>query len=185
MGYLNIQWEIDDRLGERSWGAHGPLTKEERERKFEITSKLMEADPYHAAFEGGESIQDVKNNRFRDLQDTWHREQDGKNILIVTHGDFIRAAMVGIERLLPEQFEENEKNPEYKIRNCTILQYSRVNPEDKTDVRSRLTWRRLISPIGEPSPNNGEWIKLPRRPKQNSDELLANITALAKNLLDR
>jgi broad specificity phosphatase PhoE len=184
IGCPDIYWEIDDRLGERSWGVHGPLSIEERERKYDITSKLMEADPYHAAFEGGESIQDVKNNRFRDLLDSWHREQEGKNILVVTHGDFIRAAMVGIERLLPEQFEDNEKNPDYKIRNCTILQYSRVNPKGAQDIRSKLTWKRMVFPAShEHAPDDGKWVELPGRPKQNSSELLENINRLAPNLL--
>lgn len=103
-----IKWEIDDRLAERNWGVHGPLTIAERKERYEVTDKLMYEDPFHAAFEGGESIWGVKNERIRNLMNTWVREQDGKKILIVTHGDLIRAARVGIERILPEEFETKE-----------------------------------------------------------------------------
>ena len=175
-GYPGITWKLDDRLDERNWGVHSPLTKKEREELYETTSRLMDEDPYHAAFEGGESIWGVKNERFRDWQNTLHREQDGKNVLVVTHGDFMRAARIGIERILPEEFEAIEADPRYKIKNCTILQYSRVNPEDSQDIKPRITYRRMIYPTDiQASPDGGEWIKIGKR-EFNSEELLDRIS---------
>src|SRR5690606_26415311 len=82
---------------------HGPLTITERIESYGVTSMLMYGDPFHAAFEGGESIWGVKNDRIRNLMSTWAREQDGKRILVVAHGDLIRAARGGFERIITEE----------------------------------------------------------------------------------
>jgi broad specificity phosphatase PhoE len=172
----DIKWEIDDRLDERNWGAHGPLTRAERERLYPVTSRLMDDDPFHAAFEGGESIWSVKNDRVRDVLGTWSREQDGRSLLVVTHGDFIRSARVGIERILPEDYEAIENDPGHKIRNCTILHYARVNPDDADDVQPRITWRRMVYPASPERPaDGGQWVRLSGKPRFNAQELLERI----------
>lgn len=179
-----IKWEIDDRLAERNWGVHGPLTIAERKKFYEVTNKLMYDDPFHAAFEGGESIWGVKNERIRNLMNTWAREQDGKKILIVTHGDLIRAARVGFERILPEEFEAIEGNPIYKVKNCQILEYSRLNPFTGQD-EGKIKWRRISNPTEpETSPDNGEWIELRGKPKMSSSEILENIEKDAPKLIN-
>lgn len=180
----DIQWEIDDRLAERYWGVHGPLTITERFKFYETTSKLMYGDPFHAAFEGGESIWGVKNERIRNLMNTWAREQDGKRILVVTHGDLIRAARVGFERILPEEFEAIENNPVYKVKNCQILEYSRLNPFTGKD-EGKIKWRRITNPTEpETSPDNGEWVELRGKPKMNSKEIIEKIEGDSPNLIE-
>lgn len=178
-----IKWEIDDRLAERNWGVHGPLTIAERKELYEVTEKLMCGDPFHAAFEGGESIWGVKNERIRNLMNTWAREQDGKKILVVTHGDLIRAARVGFERILPEEFESIENNPVYKVKNCQILEYSRLNPFTGED-EGKIKWRRITNPVEpETSPDNGEWIELRGKPKMSSKEILEKLEKDSPNLI--
>ncbi|MFA7446132.1 MAG: histidine phosphatase family protein [Flavobacteriaceae bacterium] len=179
----DIQWEIDDRLAERNWGVHGPLTITERIESYGVTSMLMYGDPFHAAFEGGESIWGVKNDRIRNLMSTWAREQDGKRILVVAHGDLIRAARVGFERILPEEFEAIESNPVYKVKNCQILEYSRINPFTEKD-EGKIKWRRITNPTEpETSPDNGQWIELRGKPKMNSKEILEKIEYDSPNLI--
>lgn len=68
-----VKWEIDDRLAERNWGVHGLLTIAERKKSYEVTDKLMNNDPFHTAFEGGESIWGVKNERIRNLMGSCER----------------------------------------------------------------------------------------------------------------
>ncbi|MDD3773654.1 MAG: histidine phosphatase family protein [Weeksellaceae bacterium] len=178
-----VKWEIDDRLAERNWGVHGPLTISERKEFYEITDKLMNRDPFHASFEGGESIWGVKNERIRNIMNTWAREQDGKKILVVTHGDLIRAARVGFERILPEEFEAIELNPVYKVKNCQILEYSRVNPFTGQD-EGKIKWRRITNPTEpETSPDNGNWIELQGKPKMSSNEIIEKIEKDAPNLI--
>lgn len=178
-----VKWEIDDRLAERNWGAHAPLTIAQRKDLYEITDRLMGNDPFHTAFEGGESIWGVKNERIRNLMNTWAREQDGKKILVVTHGDLIRSARVGFERILPEEFEAIEFNPVYKVKNCQILEYSRLNPFTGKD-EGKIKWRRIINPVEpETSPDNGSWVELRGKPKMNSSEMLEQIKNDSPNLI--
>jgi broad specificity phosphatase PhoE len=179
-----IRWEVDDRLDERSWGVHGPLTIAERESWYSITDKLMDDDPFHAAFEGGESIWGVKNERIRNLMNTWVREWDSKELLIVTHGDLMRAARVGFERILPEEFEEIEKNPKYRVKNCQILEYARTYPQTGEDER-KIKWRRIINPTDPAtSPDDGQWVELRGKTRLTSEQILQAIEKDSPNLID-
>lgn len=180
-----VQWEIDDRLAERNWGAHGPLTIAERKESYEVTDQLMDKDPFHAAFEGGESIWSVKNERIRNLLNTWAREQDGKTMLVVTHGDLIRAARVGFERILPEEFEAIENDPVYKVKNCQLLEYTRINPFTGQD-EGKIRWRRITNPTApETSPDGGNWVELRGKPKMSANEILQRLNNDAPNLLEK
>ncbi|HEX7484498.1 MAG TPA: histidine phosphatase family protein [Candidatus Saccharimonadales bacterium] len=165
------EWTVDDRVVERSWGVYGTVARAEQRKQFPLTSKLHEATPWYVRFDGGESMPDVYN-RFRDFQGTLHREQSGKRVIVVSHGDFINVARYGIERMLPEQWEALDRDPAYTIRNCSITHYSRVNPNDATDIRDKLHWRRIIYPDAiDQSPDNGQWVELPGRQRFSGAEL--------------
>ncbi|MBI3889198.1 histidine phosphatase family protein [Candidatus Saccharibacteria bacterium] len=177
------EWIHEDRVVERSWGKFGALSSKEREKKFAQTAKMYKQSPWYVKLDGGESRYEV-SNRFRDFQGTLHREADGKRALVVTHGDLIGIARYNIERMLPEQFEEMENDKTQTVKNCSITQYSRVNPEDSTDTRKKLTWRRIVNPTDiESSPYNGEWIELPPRAKYTGADLLKQ-AELAPRLLE-
>ncbi len=165
-------WIIEDRVVERSWGVYGSMPKAEREEKFAHTAKLYAQSPWYAKLDGGESRYEV-SGRWRDFQATLHREAAGKKVLVVTHGDFIGIARYNIERMLPEQFEEMENDDSQTVKNCTIVHYSRVNPNDPSDVRDKLNWRRMIHPTDvKNSPFDGKWVELPPRPQYTGADLL-------------
>lgn len=165
------EWTVDDRVVERSWGVYGTVARAEQRKQFPLTSKLHQATPWYVRFDGGESMPDVYG-RFRDFQGTLHREQSGKRVIVVSHGDFINVARYGIERMLPEQWEALDRDPMYTIRNCSITHYSRVNPNDPDDIREKLQWRRIIYPDAiDQSPDGGSWIELPGRQRFTGEEL--------------
>ncbi len=165
-------WIIEDRVVERSWGVYGSMPRDEREKIFAHTVKAYSQSPWYVKLDGGESRYEV-SGRWRDFQGTLHREADGKRVIVVTHGDFIGIARYNIERMLPEQFEEMEEDETQTVKNCTIVHYSRVNPDDPSDVREKLSWRRMIHPTDvENSPFGGRWIELPARPRYTGIELL-------------
>ncbi len=166
------EWTIDDRVVERSWGVYGIVPRAEQRSHFPLTSKLHEITPWYVRFDGGESMPDVYG-RFRDFQGTLHREDAGKRVIVVSHGDFINVARYGIERMLPEQWELRDRDPTYTIRNCSIIHYSRVNPNDPSDVRDKLSWRRMVYPDAlDESPDGGQWVELPARQRFTGRELL-------------
>lgn len=165
-------WIIEDRAVERSWGVYGSLPAGERENLYARTARMYEQSPWYVRLDGGESRYEV-SDRYRDFQGTLHREAAGKRVLVVTHGDFIGIARYNIERMLPEQFEAMDSDKAQSIKNCCIVHYSRVNPEDSADVREKLTWRRMTDPVmpGR-SPFGGAWAELPARPKYSGAQLM-------------
>ncbi len=177
------EWIVDDRLIERDWGHYGRVSSEERADKFAMTKEMYEVSPWYTRLDGGQSRSDV-SIPYRDFQGTLHREAAGKRVLAVTHGDFIVAARYNVERMLPEQFEEVERDSFQTIRNCTIIEYSRRNPEDSDDIRDKVSWRRITNPVDESrSPFDGEWVKLNARPKFTGADLLSQVEH-APRLLD-
>ncbi|RYF28485.1 MAG: histidine phosphatase family protein [Chloroflexi bacterium] len=178
------EWTVDDRVVERSWGVYGIVPRAEQRQQFPLTSKLHAATPWYVRFDGGESMPDVYG-RFRDFQGTLHREQSGQRVIVVSHGDFINVARYGIERMLPEHWEAMDRDPRYVIRNCSVIHYTRINPQDPNDIRDKLHWRRMVYPdaINE-SPNDGGWVELPARQRFTGNELL-NQAEFAPPLLSK
>ena len=177
------EWTIDDRIVERSWGVYGTVPRAEQRSQFPLTTKLKSLTPWYVRFDGGESMPDVYS-RFRDFQGTLHREESGRRVIVVSHGDFINVARYGIERMTPEQWELLDSDPKFTIRNCSITHYTRVNPTDENDVRDKITWRRMVYPDAiEESPDGGGWVELSGRQRFTGNELLSQI-AIAAPLLE-
>jgi broad specificity phosphatase PhoE len=175
----DVTWTIDDRIAERSWGNYGRVPRAEQRALFPHTAAMQKLTPWYVRFDGGESMPDVFT-RFRDFQGTLHREFGGGRVAVVAHGDLMNVARYAIERMTPEQWEAMDGDPRYTIRNCSILQYSRMNPDNEDDVREKITWRRMVytdKVDGKvvASPDNGEWIELPPRQHYTADELLAQV----------
>jgi len=165
-------WTIDDRIVERSWGVYGKVPRAEQRSQFPLTAAEKAANPWYIRLDGGESMPDVYG-RFRDFQATLHREQVDRRVAVVSHGDFINAARYGIERLTPEEWERLDSDPDYTLRNCTLLHYTRTNPDDPEDVRAKLHWRRYTYPDApDESPDGGAWVELPERRRYSGAELL-------------
>lgn len=177
------EWTIDDRVVERSWGVYGTVPRAEQRSQFPLTAKLHTSTPWYVRFDGGESMPDVYG-RFRDFQGTLHREQAGRRVIVVSHGDFINVARYGIERMRPEEWEAIDRDPRFTIRNCSVIHYTRINPEDENDVRDKITWRRMVYPEAlEESPDGGAWVELPARQRFTGAELLQQV-AFAPPLLE-
>lgn len=168
-------WVLENNLVERSWGTYGMVDRSEQAELFPLTHKLHQATPWFTRLDGGESMPDVLS-RYREFQATLHRNHSNQRVLAVSHGDFMGAVRYGIERMLPEQWEAMLHDVEYKIRNCTILQYSRVNPDDATDVRDGMHWSRMIYPDAvDESPDGGRWVESPGRTRYGKAELLGQV----------
>ena len=64
-----------------------------------------------------------------------------QNVLIVSHGDFMWATRLVLERWSDEEFLEHDKDPGLTIYNCTVVHYSRVDP---VTGRRRIPLRTVI-----------------------------------------
>jgi broad specificity phosphatase PhoE len=172
MGGPDVEgWTIDDRIVERSWGVYGKLSRALQQERFPLTAEEKRLNPWYTRLDGGESMPDVYG-RFRDFQGTLHREQEGKRVFVVTHGDFMNVARYGIERMTPEEWEDLDNDSEYRITNCMLLHYSRVNPSTG-EVDPKMRWRRYINPLDpDASPDGGRWVELGARRRYTGAELI-------------
>lgn len=166
-------WLSDDRIVERSWGIYGTLPLDDQSEFFPMTTQLKQNNPWYAALEGGESLSSGVLLRVRNFLDSLHREASDGTAIAVAHGELIWVVRYVLERMTPELWQDLDADKSQRVRNCTILQYSRVNPNDSTDIDKRLRWMRMIYPDNlEKSPNNGEWIELNEPKYKTNSELL-------------
>ncbi|MFZ2384142.1 MAG: histidine phosphatase family protein [Candidatus Nanopelagicales bacterium] len=160
LGGSDFPWLIDDRLRERDWGVYGAVPRSERTELFPLTERQQQNSPWYAHFDGGESLASGVFARVRDFLGTLHRERADQRVIAVTHGEFMWTARYVLERMLPEEWEALDADKSKRIRNCTILEYTRRDPQTG-DVQPTLQWRRLRY-TDEParSPHGGEWVRL-------------------------
>ena len=162
-------------LNERDWGEYGNTPLEIRKERFAYTESQKKRSTFMTRYDGGENIPDVAA-RLKLWIDTINREQTNKKVLAVVHGELMWTARFLFEGQTLEQWEDMDKDDSLRIGNCCILQYSRVNPEDPTDISRTISggWRRFTDPYKpERSPYGGEWIKMPGRTRLIGKEVLA------------
>lgn len=168
---IHGEWYVDDRWRERDWGEYGILTGSEQEDHYELSKKLKTQSKWYWCPPGGESLATGVRLRLEDILDTFHRELAGKTGVVVTHGETIDVARFVLERLLPEEWERQEQDKDYKLANCQILHYSRVDP-DTGVLGSRLEWRRSVCAWDSTqSWQQGSWTHIDHR-RYSDDELL-------------
>lgn len=145
-------WEENRAIRERSWGEISSVPRSVFTEKYALNANFKSIDPLYWSPPGGESIANVAENRVRNILSTLHRENGGDNVLMVTHGEFMWATRLVLERWSDEGFMRLDKDPQHKIHNCTVIQYSRINPETGEDL-GKMGWIRR----GYPVLNDGKW----------------------------
>lgn len=165
-GHLRLGglWRADDRWRERDWGELSALSRDEQWTQFPESMRLKEMNEWYWKPLGGESLATGVRARFRSAMDALYRINDNKefedtidSVVAVAHGELIRVANFDIEQMTPDQWITMDANPAYKVQNCMIVQYSRVNPFTGEETRT-YKWRRAICPWDETlSWDGGEW----------------------------
>lgn len=178
----------EDRIIERDWGLYGKLSRADQERYYPETYSHKKANPLYARLDSGESIMDVFL-RWRDMAGTLHREYPEGQVLMFNHGDYQMTDRYASERMLPEEFIALMEDHTQDTLNCSVLDRTRVNPNDPEDVRAKLHWMRIVHTIcPELSPNGGAWIELKSGRTYSVAEGLARVastpTILSPDLLE-
>jgi len=89
-----------------------------------------------------------------------------------------------LERMLPEEWEELDESKPHKIRNCSVLECTRRDP-DTGQLHSRPKWRRLSYPDSpSTSPDDGQWVPLGKRRTFTGAELTASVEAETRDSPD-
>lgn len=145
MALPKARWEMDRTLRERSWGEISTITHDDFKKNYRRNWLFKTTDPLYWQPPAGESIADLAENRVHNLLGSLSRHSDGETVVIVTHGDFIRALRLVIEDLSDEEFLAREDSKEWDIPNCSCLHYSRRNP--KTGLMAkRLSYAQTSIP---------------------------------------
>lgn len=164
-------WILHPMLSERNWGQVSSATLEQR-RLGPIADDLARRKRDGAWWSpaGGESVIGILP-RVHEIFDALHREQSEGTVIAVCHGEVMWAIRILLERMSPWQFREldESKNPHDRIHNCQVFHYTRVNPENPMDIRSRLTWMRSICPW-DMSLSSNDWREVVHH-KFSDDEL--------------
>lgn len=155
---LDVRWEENRVIRERSWGEIGSMSKQDFARKYSQNAAYRDYDPLYWAPPAGESIANVAENRVRNILSTLHRENARGNVLMVTHGEFMWATRLVLERWSDEEFLDRDADKEQIIHNCTVLQYTADDPHSADPAgsgtpRDKLTWVRRCWPVCV----DGEW----------------------------
>jgi broad specificity phosphatase PhoE len=150
----NPRWEENRTIRERSWGEIDSISRKAFRELYPHNANLHDKDPLYWAPPAGESIANVSENRVSRFFDTLHRENGGQDVLAVTHGEFIWASRLTLERWSDEEFMARDSDPNERIHNCMTVHYTRVNPETG-EVASSLRWVRKAWPIIETNASGG------------------------------
>ncbi len=149
-GHLNLPglWYPEFYLRERNWGKLDRASIQEREEKFQEVMKEREVDSFYWTPPDGESLADVCLRVDRVIQ-TLHRECDGKNVIIVCHGEVMWAFRVRLERMSQEVFHQldSSRSPLDRIHNCTAIHYTKTDPSSIGSSPGKyLEWMKILTP---------------------------------------
>ncbi len=163
-------WFRDFYLAERGWGELEICPEDERVKRFGDALKQRAAQPFFWRPPNGESMAQLCLRVDRVLH-TLHRECSDKRVLIVCHGEVMRAFQVRLERMSQGRFKRQifSKKSEDRIRNCQIIHYTRRDPENGI-LSPHANWVRWIRPTEEPVPVS-DWRQI-ERPRYTNAELL-------------
>jgi NAD+ kinase len=146
----NAEWYRDVYLTERDWGALDSCPENEREEKFGTELQRRQVQPFFWRPPNGESFLQLCMRVDRVL-DTLHRECSDKRVIVVCHGEVIRAFQMRLERLSQERFKELTftQHHELRIHNCQIVHYSRRHPTTER-LESNANWKQAVRPSDVP-----------------------------------
>jgi broad specificity phosphatase PhoE len=170
----NARWQENRIIRERSWGEINAMSRQKFAEDYPFNEIFKNKDPLYWKPPAGESIADVAENRVTNLLSSLHRENSGQNVLLVSHGEFIRAVRLVLERWSDEDFFDFEFDEDYKIHNCMIFHYTRVDPETG-EVSSKIRWLKTAYPrmteSGSMEMVESDWLNFDKRYLSNKQLL--------------
>ena len=173
-------WFRNFYLRERDWGDMEVCPEDERAKKFGEALRMRTIEPFFWKPPNGESLAEVCLRLDRVLL-TLHRECSEKRVVIVCHGEVMRAFRVLLERMPQQRFTELylSKEKEDGVFNCEVLHYTRRNPETG-DSAEHSNWMRRVRPADTPVWTTG-WQKI-ERPRYSNEDLLKIVELSPKSL---
>jgi broad specificity phosphatase PhoE len=139
-GWHDVEIRIDPLVGERNWGKFSAADAATRE---EIMS-YRKRDPLHNPMPDGETLLETRH-RSRNLLDRCARELSGKNVLVISHGEYIEALWAEIAHMNTERQIDFFNSDAGDIKNCQVVEFSSTDP-GTSETSGRLRWVRSSCP---------------------------------------
>lgn len=174
------EWFRNFYLTERDWGDLEQLPDDERMGKFEDALRMRVIEPFFWRPPNGESFANLCLRLDRVLY-TLHRECSDMRVILVCHGEVMRAFRVLLERMPQQKFKEmylSEEN-EDRVFNCEVWHYTRRDPETGK-IDDHANWMRRIRPTVDPV-WIGSWERI-KRPRFSNKDLLDIVSETEANL---
>jgi 2,3-bisphosphoglycerate-dependent phosphoglycerate mutase len=109
MGQTSIPVLKDQALNERDYGDLAGLNKDDARAKWGAEQVLLWRRSYDVAPPGGESLKDTAARVLPYyIQDILPRVLRGENVIVVAHGNSLRALVMVLERLSPKDIVARE-----------------------------------------------------------------------------
>jgi 2,3-bisphosphoglycerate-dependent phosphoglycerate mutase len=109
MGQVGIPVFKNQALNERDYGDLSGLNKDDARKKWGAEQVLLWRRSYDVAPPGGESLRDTAARVLPYyIQEILPRVLKGDNVLISAHGNSLRALVMVLEKLSPEQIVKRE-----------------------------------------------------------------------------
>lgn len=174
-GYLGLseaEWRIDFRLRERDHGLMDVAPFNERQGKFADYLHEHQVQRFYCPLPSGESMAQLCERLRAGIIDTLHRECAEGEVIIVSHGDVMRALRALLERTSGHVYHREDSNRQLfqKIHNAQIIHYTRVDPVNPDIILPHMGWVRSICPWDMERSSN-EWRRIERRQYSNQDLL--------------
>lgn len=170
---LEGQWIVDDRFRERDWGEVANPNEDLTSSMTPLSKRLKHMNEWYWKPQGGESLAEGVRARMESVMETLYRRGDRHhNVVVVSHGEFIRVAQFVIERMSPDHFNFTDTDPDYKVENTMVIEYTRQNPTRPADIRDEYKWRRATCPWdASKSGFGGEWVEFHTKKHSDTDLL--------------
>jgi len=172
LGLPHALWQAELYLRERDAGSLDSLATDEQFRRFPEAMRERDRDAFYWRPPGGESLAEVSLRVDRVL-DTLRRARTPERVIVVCHGEVMRAFRVRIERIPQHRYMELHDPPDIRdqIHNCQVLHYTRRDPADPERIHDYLAWMRSTCPW-DPALSRDTWVPV-TRPRYTDAQLLA------------
>jgi NAD+ kinase len=183
LGLPGALWQAELYLRERDAGSLDSLATDEKFRRFPEAMEERERDAFYWRPPGGESLAEVCLRVDRVL-DTLRRAPTPERVIIVCHGEVMRAFRVRIERIPQHRYMELHAPADIRdqFHNCLVLHYTRRDPARPERVEDHLAWMRSTCPW-DPSLSRNLWQPV-TRPRHTDSELLRIVERVPRLLSD-
>ncbi len=162
------KWRMEFYLRERDWGKLDVVSEEDKNTIFKEATEQRKRDKFFWRPPGGESMS-VLCLRVDRFMNTLARECDGKDVIVVCHGEVMWAFRVRIEKMSHRDYQtlEVSNRPQDKIHNCQVLRYAREDPGNQK-LSKHFGWMMSVCPTDLKRSSN-IWVPIKRKEYTNEE----------------